>query len=95
MYTQIIVSYDISNTKKRTKFFEELKDIGLIPIQKSLFWGYVLASEKVIIKHLFKIYCDIKTYKAIIVNASLDKDLKNSFGYEEDDFKHPNSFEII
>jgi CRISPR-associated protein Cas2 len=95
MYTQIIVSYDISNTKKRTKFFEELKDIGLIPIQKSLFWGYVLASEKVIIKHLFKIYCDIKTDKAIMVNASLDKDLKNSFGYEEDDFKHPNSFEII
>ena len=39
MYSQIIVSYDISNTKKRNKFFEELKDLGLISIQKSVFWG--------------------------------------------------------
>ena len=95
MYTQIIVSYDISNTKSRTKFFEELKDLGLKPIQKSLFWGYVLASEKRIIKTLFKKYCKIETDKAIMVNATLDKDLNDSFGYDEDDFKHPSGFEII
>ncbi|CAA6815593.1 MAG: CRISPR-associated endoribonuclease Cas2 [uncultured Campylobacterales bacterium] len=95
MYTQIIVSYDISNTKNRNKFFEELKDIGLKSIQKSVMWGYILPSEKRIIKNIFKKYCEIKTDKVFIVNATLDKDLSNSFGYDEDDFKHPNSFEII
>lgn len=95
MYTQIIVSYDISDTKKRNKFFDELKDLGLTSIQKSVFWGYVLASEKRVIKELFKKYCDVKTDKAFIANAILDKDLKNSFGYEEKDFKHPESFEIV
>ena len=95
MYSQIIVSYDISNTKNRTKFFEELKDLGLISIQKSVMWGYVLVSEKRVIKQLFKKYCDIEIDKAFIVNVTLDKDLDNSFGYDEDDFKHPESFEII
>ncbi len=95
MYSQIIVSYDISDTKKRNKFFDELKDLGLISIQKSVFWGYVLGSEKRIIKELFKTYCDKDTDKAFISNASLDKDLKNCFGYDADDFKHPENFEII
>lgn len=95
MYSQIIVSYDISETKKRNKFFEELKDLGLVSIQKSVFWGYVLPSEKRFIKKLFKKYCELDNDKAFIVNVSLDKDLNNSFGYDEDDFKHPESFEII
>lgn len=95
MYTQIIVSYDISETKKRNKFFDELKDLGLVSIQKSVFWGYVLPSEKRVIKELFKKYCDIETDKAFMVNATLDKDLDDSFGYDEDDFSHPESFEIV
>lgn len=95
MYSQVIVSYDISDTKKRNKFYEELKDIGLVSIQKSVFWGYVLVSEKRVIKELFKKYCDKKTDKAFMSNATIDKDLKNSFGYSEDDFKHPESFEIV
>ena len=95
MYSQIIVSYDISNTKNRNKFFEELKDLGLTSIQKSVMWGYVIISEKRVIKELFKKYCEIETDKAFIVNVTLDKDLNDSFGYDEDDFKHPESFEII
>ncbi len=95
MYTQIIVSYDISNTKQRNKFFDELKDLGLVSVQKSVFWGYVLPSEKRVIKELFKKYCATETDKAFMVNVTLDKDLNNSFGYDEDDFKHPESFEII
>ena len=95
MYSQIIVSYDISNTKKRNKLFEELKDLGLVSIQKSVFWGYVLVSEKRIIKELFKIYCEKDIDKAFMSNVSLDKDFNNSFGYSKEDFKHPESFEII
>ena len=39
MFVQVIVGYDISDTKNRTKMFNDLKDVGLLPIQKSLFWG--------------------------------------------------------
>ncbi len=95
MYTQIIVSYDISETKKRNKFFDELKDLGLVSIQKSVFLGYILPSEKRVIKELFKKYCQIETDKAFIVNVTLDKDLNDSFGYDNDDFSHPESFEIV
>ncbi len=95
MYTQIIVSYDISDTKNRNKFFEELKDLGLVSIQKSVFWGYVIPSEKRVIKELFKKYCKIEMDKAFIVNVTLDKDLNDSFGYLEEDFSHPESFEIV
>lgn len=95
MYTQIIVSYDITETKSRNKFFEELKDLGLTTIQKSVFWGYILPSEKRVIKELFKKYCDVETDRAFIVNVTLDKDLNDSFGYDKDDFLHPESFEII
>ncbi|UTJ05936.1 CRISPR-associated endonuclease Cas2 [Arcobacter roscoffensis] len=95
MYTQIIVGYDISETKKRNKFFDELKDLGLVSIQKSVFWGYVLPSEKRVIKELFKKYCQIETDKAFIVNVTLDKDLNDSFGYDNEDFSHPESFEIV
>lgn len=95
MYSQIIVSYDIENNKNRKKLFDELKDIGLTPIQKSVFWGYVLASEKRLIKELFKKYCDKKCDKAFIANVNLDKNLENSFGYTKDDFQHPENFEII
>lgn len=94
MYTQVIVSYDIENNKNRTKLFEELKDIGLVAIQKSVFWGYILPSEKRIIKMLFDKYCD-KFDKAFIVNCVLDKNLDLCFGYKDDDFSHPESFEII
>ena len=94
MYSQIIVGYDIEDNKNRKKLFDELKDIGLIPIQKSVFWGYVLASEKRVIKELFKKYCKTND-KAFLINANLDKNLKDCFGYTKDDFKHPESFEII
>lgn len=95
MYAQVIVSYDISSTKNRNKLFEELKDLGMRPIQKSVFWGYLLVHEKRVIKKLFKRYCDTDSDKAFIINATLDKDLDDSFGYGAEDFKHPESFEII
>jgi CRISPR-associated protein Cas2 len=95
MYTQVIVSSDISDTKNRNKLTQELKDLGLVSIQKSVMWGYILTSERRVIRGLFKKYCDIEVDKAFIVNVTLDKSLDDSFGYDKDDFKHPESFQII
>ena len=39
MYTHFLICYDIPNTPKRTKFAEMLKDLGLVALQKSVFYG--------------------------------------------------------
>ena len=92
---QIIVSYDISDKKKRKKLYEELLDIGLVPIQKSVFWGYALTSEKRVVKNLFKKYCDKDTDRAFVINTVIDKDMDSSFGYKENFFKKPDGFEVL
>ena len=42
---EYLVSYDIENTKTRTKVFNELRSTGLKPVQKSVFWGYLTNAE--------------------------------------------------
>jgi hypothetical protein len=36
-FNECVVAYDIENNKDRKKMFDGLKDIGLRPIQKSVF----------------------------------------------------------
>ena len=38
-YVKYLVCYDIADNKQRTKFFDLLKDLGLTPVQKSVFFG--------------------------------------------------------
>ncbi|PAV27547.1 CRISPR-associated endonuclease Cas2 [Tamilnaduibacter salinus] len=42
---QYLVCYDISDNKKRTRFFEHLKDLGLEPVQKSVMWGFLRPAD--------------------------------------------------
>jgi CRISPR-associated protein Cas2 len=95
LYTQVIVSYDVADTKKRNKLFGELKDLGLKPIQKSVFWGYLLPSERGIVHLLFEKYCCIETDKAFMTNVLIDKNIEDTFGYDDEDFKHPEGFMIL
>ncbi len=37
IFYEVLVSYDIEDNKNRKKLFEELKDMGLNSIQKSVF----------------------------------------------------------
>ena len=45
LYSKYLVCYDIENNKTRTKFFEKMKDFGLQPIQKSVFYGFLNQAE--------------------------------------------------
>lgn len=45
LYTRYIVCYDVENDKTRSKFFDFLKDLGLEPIQKSVFYGQLTRAE--------------------------------------------------
>ncbi|MDD2974354.1 CRISPR-associated endonuclease Cas2 [Aliarcobacter cryaerophilus] len=87
IFYEVLVSYDIEDNKNRKKLFEELKDMGLNSIQKSVFWGELKIAEINILPHLFEKYCKEQD-KAFFVKANLSKDiLKNSFGYDKEDFE--------
>ena len=94
-YIEVIVMYDIANNKKRHKLYEELKDMGLKPIQKSVFWGYVMPNERRNIIELYDKYCDKETDKAIVLNAQLKENFQDCFGYLADEFKYPRKYEIL
>lgn len=94
-YTQVIIAYDIADNKKRNKFYEALKDFGLLPIQKSVFWGYLLPSERQSIISIYKDFCDIECDKIIMVNAALEQNINNCFGYTKEFFRKPDDYDII
>ena len=94
LFYEVLVSYDIEDNKNRKKLFDELKDMGLTSIQKSVFWGNLKIAEIKMLPHLFKKYCTDGD-RAFFVKANLSKEiLKNSFGYEKIDFEE-KEFEYI
>jgi len=42
---EYLVCYDISQSKNRNKLHDELLDLGLKAVQKSVFWGFLSRSE--------------------------------------------------
>lgn len=97
LYQEILVSYDISDTKQRSKLFNELKAISLMPIQKSVFWGHLNRAEEEAVKRLLKTYCH-KTDKAFIARIKLSQQIadNNSVGYEPQDFpEKPASYHVL
>ncbi|HRF56138.1 MAG TPA: CRISPR-associated endonuclease Cas2 [Campylobacterales bacterium] len=87
LFFEIIVTYDIEDNKNRKKLFEELKDMGLAPIQKSVFWGHLKVAEIKILPNLFDKYCK-NGDKAFFVKAELSGEiLKNGFGYTKEEFE--------
>ena len=94
IYHEVLVSYDIEENKNRKKLYDELKDMGLVSIQKSVFWGHLKGAEIKMLSHLFDKYCTDND-KAFFVKANLSKEiLKNSFGYNEEDFEE-KTFEYL
>lgn len=96
MFFQILVSYDISNTKLRNEFFNTLKDFGLISIQKSVMWGYVNNAEERSIHHEIKnmLTEEDKCIALRIANAVLQIK-KNGLGYKDFDFHTPDGYSVI
>jgi CRISPR-associated endonuclease Cas2 len=79
---EIIVVYDISQNKSRTKLFKALKNTGLENIQDSVFWGRVNEAEKRSIQRLFREHLNKETDRAFILETKLSSQIKlTGFGY--------------
>lgn len=79
-----LISYDIEDSKSRTKLFEELKDLGLLNIQKSVFYGELSKSEIKVVKELFKKLCDDGD-RAFLCRCEIDLD--DTHGYKKADLE--------
>lgn len=94
LYYEVLVTYDIEENKSRKKLFDELKDLGLVAIQKSVFWGHLKHAELKMLPHFFKKYC-ADGDKAFFVKAKLSNEIvHNGFGYDKDDFEE-RTFEYL
>jgi CRISPR-associated protein Cas2 len=82
LYQRYLVCYDIVNTKTRTRFADTLKDLGLFPVQKSVFIGELNQAElRSLIRYAQK-HLDPKEDKAFWLPTLLDeKRLQQGIGY--------------
>lgn len=97
LYNEVIICYDIENSKNRTKLFRKLKDISLKAIQKSVFWGHVNKAEEDSIQRLLGEYCS-ETDKSFIARIKLSEQVSqnNSIGYNKQDFpKKPHNYYVL
>ena len=42
---EYLISYDVADTKSRTRVYKELIQYGMFAVQKSVFWGYLTIAE--------------------------------------------------
>lgn len=83
LYKKYLVCYDIENNKVRSRFFDELKDLGLIPLQKSVFWGDLSQAELQALQRLANDMLDANTDKFFWAPSPLElKQLKQGIGYQ-------------
>lgn len=98
VYHQVIVSYDIEDTKTRTKLRKDLMGLGLVPVQKSVMWGYLnKPEEKAVITLLSKTRINVEGDSIFLAHADLERTLgdKSFFGVNLCTFEHPDEDKII
>lgn len=89
LWVEVLISYDITENKVRKRFYDFLLDMGLKPIQKSLFWGIILRPElkdiqdRINFEHL-KIGEDDKI---LITKVNLLSDITYTHGHIKEEFK--------
>jgi len=95
-YTKYLVCYDIEDNKKRKKFSDQLKNLGLVRLQKSVFYGELNKAEhKALVRYANELL-DPATDKFFWTTTSLDKDqLDKGIGYKEFCYIPPDGHVIL
>ncbi|APF02004.1 TPA: CRISPR-associated endonuclease Cas2 [Legionella pneumophila] len=95
LYKEYIVSYDIRDNSIRRTIYERLKDIGLTPVQKSVFWGYLNEPEKRYLTNVLKKEL-AKQDTAFITPCKLTQEYEvNLINLELDELRKPDGHIIV
>lgn len=96
-YSKYLICYDIEDDKTRTKFFDKMKDFGLIPIQKSVFYGDLNNAEATSVKRIAFELLDCTADKCLFVKCNLQPEQirQQCLGYSEFVYVEPDGYETI
>ena len=96
LYSEVIASYDVTDNKRRRKVFEALKDLGLTPIQHSVFHGWLTTAEKKEILIIFEKFLKKDNDKAFFVNCNLSKKFQDrSFGHKISELQELKNYDSV
>lgn len=96
VYVKYLVCYDIPDNKRRTKFFNSLKDLGLVSLQYSVFYGDLKNAEVNALKKIAKNLLDKNEDKCFWYPCHLNIDtLKQCIGYDNFQYIEPDGYGII
>lgn len=96
IYTKYLVCYDIENDKTRKKVFELLKDLGLVHLQLSTFYGDLNSAEFSAMKLKIKSLLENSTDKCLWLKCNLDEQqIKDCIGYSNFRYIEPDGYESI
>lgn len=95
-YVRYLICYDIQDNKLRTMFSDSLKDIGLYPLQKSVFYGDLKPAEAKTLDRLAHKLLDPKTDKCLWFPCHLDENhIRSCVGYENFVFEETDGFKFL
>ncbi|MCR8920083.1 CRISPR-associated endonuclease Cas2 [Parasutterella secunda] len=96
MFGKYIVCYDVEDNKRRSKFFDFLKDIGLFPVQKSVFYGDLNAAELRSLKTAARKMLKSETDSCIWVACSLEpNEFKQFIGYKDFEYVEADGHDTL
>jgi CRISPR-associated protein Cas2 len=71
--TEVLIAYDIEDNKTRTRLFNQLKDVGMMPVQKSVMWGRLLPADIKLAKRVLASEIDPGTDRAFVMVSKLSE----------------------
>ncbi len=97
VYYQVIVSYDLEDTKVRNRLRKDLMGIGLVPVQKSVMWGYLSVPEERAAIEILRMtprngVCDSLFLSRSNLESAMDVSV---FGIGHELLEHPDDDRII
>lgn len=96
LYVKYLVCYDIENNKLRTKFFNFLRDLGLTPIQKSVFYGDLKPPEVTALKLTAKKLLEPEADSCLFFPCHLTPEaIRSCPGFSEFEYEEPDGHRVL
>lgn len=95
-YVKYLVCYDIQDNKVRKKFSDALKDLGLMRMQESVFYGDIKYAEIRALIRTANEMLDEDTDKCFWFPCSISIDkVRKCVGYKNFEYTEPDGYGII
>ena len=96
LYQSLLISYDVQDNRNRRKLATLLKDFGLAPLQKSVFYGYLNQAELRALIHEARQLLNPETDSLFWQQTHLEELLeKHHIGKHPAEPHHPEGYHVL